>query len=536
QCVYVYLLVADSADKKISFAIPNFNRFSTEMEPLLVTLALLAAVIALVYKYLTWHHGVFKQLGLAGPKPNIFLGNFPSAITGKQPLVYDVDEIYSKYKKTHRVIGVFLTRNPQILILDPELAQDVLVKNFSKFRGNVAANWIYDRKADKLAAQSPFFTSDDSWKTKRAEVVTGLSQNKLNSAFPILKGCAAKLSKYLEARTDQGNAVIETKNLGFCFTSNVLGEFLWGIETNTLAKPDEPNIYLQTQTKWLQFIFNSMNTYFKLLPLPWLRPFAQKRLFSDETNRFFSQLTKDALELRAKDVNSQSRVDFLNHLRQLQEKKGLTHDDMVGHILTTMLDGFETSATALFHTLFYLAHHPEYQDKLRAEILENLEEDGFVSYQKLCNLPYLDQCVNETIRLITVVSFYARICTEPTELDVGDGHIIPIRVGDVVSVPIFSYHHNPDYFPKPFEFYPERFNNGEHLDLMKRGIFMPFGCGPRICAGMHFAMVEVKTCLVEIFKSYRVKCCAKTVPETLPASPTFIMGVDGEFWLEYEKL
>lgn len=61
------------------------------MEAILVTLALLAA---LVYKYLTWHHGVFKKLGLDGPKPNIFLGNFPSAITGKQPLVYDADEIY----------------------------------------------------------------------------------------------------------------------------------------------------------------------------------------------------------------------------------------------------------------------------------------------------------------------------------------------------------------------------------------------------------------------------------------------------------
>ncbi|XP_014102344.2 probable cytochrome P450 309a2 [Bactrocera oleae] len=503
------------------------------MEAILVTLALLAA---LVYKYLTWHHGVFKKLGLDGPKPNIFLGNFPSAITGKQPLVYDADEIYSKYKKTHRAIGVFMTRNPQILILDPELAQDVLVTNFGKFRGNLAAEWIYDRNLDKLAAVSPFFTSDDSWKTKRFEVVSGLTQNKLNSAFPILKDCAGKLCKYLEKRTAQGNAVIETKNLGLCFVSNVLGEFLWGIETNTLAEPDEPNIYLQMQTKWLQFIFKSLDNYFKLLPLPWLRRFAQKRLFPEETNRFFSQLTKDTLDLRAKDTNSQSRADFLNHLRQLLEKKSLSHDDMVGHILTTMLNGFETSATVLFHTVFYLAHHPEYQEKLRAEILENIEEDGFVSYQKLCNLLYLDQCFNESLRLITVVSFYARICTEPTELDVGNGHLIPIRVGDVVSVPIFSYHHNPDYFPKPFEFNPDRFNNAAHVDLIKKGIFMPFGSGPRICAGMHLGTAEVKTCLVAIFKSYRVKCCAKTIPETRPESPTFIMGIDGDFWLEYERL
>lgn len=53
---------------------------------------------------------------------------------------------------------------------------------------------------------------------------------------------------------------------------------------------------------------------------------------------------------------------------------------------------------------------------------------------------------------------------------------------------------------------------------------------------MHLGSAEIKTCLVEIFKSYHVKCCAKTVPETRPESPTFIMGIVGEFWLEYERL
>ncbi|XP_017482309.1 PREDICTED: probable cytochrome P450 309a1 [Rhagoletis zephyria] len=509
---------------------------SNEMEAILVTVGLLGAIILLVYKYLSWHHGVFKAVGLDGPKPNIFLGNFPSAITGKQPVVYDVDEVYSKYKNTHKAIGVFMTRNPQILILDPGLAQKIMVTNFGKFRGNVAADLIYNRKEDKIAAGSPFFTSDESWKAKRLHVVGGLKQSKLSMAYPIWKGCAKKLAKYLENRTANGNAIIETKNLGFCFTSNVLGEFLWGIETNAFAKSNEPNTFLEMSQKWLQYIAQSVTVYFKLLPVPWLRRFAQPRLFPLATDRFFTQLTKDALEWREKDESSQNRVDFLNYLRQLQEKKNLTLDDMVGCMLTTTLDGFETSATVLFHTIFYLAHHPQYQEKLRMEILANLEEDGSVSYQKLCALPYLNQCVNESIRLISVVSFYARISTEPTELEVGQGLVIPIKVGQVVSVPVFSFHHNPDHFPKPYEFNPDRFNNEAHLDLMKRGIFMPFGNGPRICAGMHLGLVEVKTCLVEIFKAYRVNCCAKTIPEKRPESPTFIMGIDGEFWLEYERL
>ncbi|XP_054729251.1 probable cytochrome P450 309a1 [Anastrepha obliqua] len=525
------------ADNKISFSSKSLRAISREMETLLITVTLLGGIILLVYKYLTRHHGAFKEIGLDGPKPNIFFGNIPSAITGKRPLFYDVDDIYNKYKKTHRAIGVFLSRNPQILILDPKLAQEIMVTNFGKFRGNLAANWIYDKKKDKLAACNPFLISDESWKSKRSEVNGGITQNKLSLAYPIWKCCANKLAKCLEERTREGNAIIETKNLSFCFTSNILGEFLWGIETNTLAQPDEPNIFLQMGHQWLSSILQSLDRYFKLLPLPWLRRFAQPRLFSIETNQFFSEVTKDALRFRQNDVNSQNRVDFLNYMREMQEKKNLSHDDVVGHMLTTMLDGFETSASVISHTIFYLAHHPEYQEKLREEILANLEEDGFVSYQKLCGLSYLDQCVNETIRLLTVVSIYARICTEPTELEVGNGHIIPIRVGQVVSVPIFSYHHDPDYFPKPYEFNPDRFNNETPWDLMKKGIFQPFGSGPRICVGMHLALLEIKSCIVEIFKAYRVKCGKEgPILQKRLDSPTFIVGVDGDFWLEYERL
>ncbi|XP_067635177.1 probable cytochrome P450 309a1 isoform X2 [Eurosta solidaginis] len=476
-------------------------------------------------------------MGLDGPKPNIFFGNVPSIITGKQPFVYDVDEIYRKYKTTHRAVGIFMSRNPRILILDPKLAQEVMVTKFGSYRGNLASDWIYDQKQEKYATRNPFMTTGDLWKNLRSEIVPGLTQSRLSLAFPIWKSCATKLGKLLKEITPLGHAIIETKHLAFCFTSNVLGEFIFGIETNSLTKPDELNPFLEMKHKWLKHICSSLDKYFKLLPFQWFRRFVQNRFFPAETDDFFAQLTKDAIEMRLKDnENSQDRVDFLNFMLQLQEKKSLTHDDIVGHILTTMLDGFETSASILSHTIFFLAHHPEYQEKLRMEILENIEQDGFMSYQRLYSLPYLDQCVNETIRLISVVNFYSRICTEPTELDLGNGELVPINVGQVVVVPVSSYHRDERYFVKPNEYNPERFNNQAHVELTKKGIFMPFGSGPRICFGMHLGMLQVKTCLVEILKSYRIKCCEQTIAEARPTSPTFIMGIDGEFLLEYERV
>lgn len=63
---------------------------SLVMEPLLVTFALFTAVGVLIYKYLTWHHDLFKKLGIAGPQPKLLTGNFP----GKKHFVYEIDDIY----------------------------------------------------------------------------------------------------------------------------------------------------------------------------------------------------------------------------------------------------------------------------------------------------------------------------------------------------------------------------------------------------------------------------------------------------------
>ncbi|XP_053950403.1 probable cytochrome P450 309a2 isoform X1 [Anastrepha ludens] len=505
---------------------------SLAMHPLLVTIILFAFAVLLIYKYLTWHYGVFKKLGVAGPQPKVWIGNFP----GKQHFAYELDEIYNKYKHNHQVIGVFFSRLPHFLILDPKLAHEILVTNFRKFRDNWGKNWIYDINEDKMASFNPFFNVGEEWKNRRTDVMSGLTQNKLTSAYPIWKSCAQKLSNLLKAQTAEGNAVLETKNLITRFNSNVLGEFLWGIETHTLSNLYKPNTYLEIAHKVPQQVFQSVLSYFKFLAFPWFRRFDNHRVFSAEIESFFSQLTKDAYVMRERDASNKNRVDFLNYVRQLQEKKNLSHDEVVGYMGTVFADGFDTASTVTIHTLFYLTHHPDSQEKVREEVLGNLDTDGTINYQTLTSLPYLDRCVHETMRLISPLTFARRICTESTELELNNGRLVPIKEGDMVLIPTFSYVHDPDYFLQPWEFKPDRFQNVDLSDLAKRGVFTPFGDGPRMCLGRHMAMLEVKSALAEILRNYRLKVCSKTTPEKKPDSQTLILGVDGDLMIEYEKL
>ncbi|XP_029404279.2 probable cytochrome P450 309a1 [Bactrocera dorsalis] len=505
---------------------------SFEMVPLLVTFVLLATVGFLIHKYLTWHYDTFKKLGIVGPAPKIWHGNF----TGKQQIAYDYDDIYNKYRQKHQIVGMFAYRQPQFLIIDPKLAHEVLVTNFKSFRNNLGKRFLYDKEADPVAALNPFFNVGEEWKTIRSDIMSGLTHHKLSSAYTIWKTCTEKLGKLLSAQTAKGSSIIETKDLVLRYTFNIMGEFLWGIETKTLESLDEPNHYLEVSHRLIHQVFHGFMSYYKCLPFPWCRRFANYRIFTAESDHMFSQFTKDAYVLRERDASKTNQADFLHYVRQLQEKKSLSHYEVVGYLLAVFTDGFDTSGTVAFHTLFYLTHHPECQEKLRKEILNNLEADGNMNYETLNVLPYLDQCVHETLRMISPITFKSRLCTESTEIVLDDGRRIPIKKGQVVTIPVFSYLHDPEYFEDPLEFRPERFENVDISELTKRGIFLPFSDGPRMCLGRHLGFLQIKTAIVEVLKNYRLKVCDKTPPIAKLDSHALINGVDGDLFIEYERL
>lgn len=76
-----------------------------------------------------------------------------------------------------------------------------------------------------------------------------------------------------------------------------------------------------------------------------------------------------------------------------------------------------------------------------------------------------------------------RICTKPIQLDLGKDKNVEVEPGTTVMVPAFQYHHDDAFYPEASEFKPDRFENGAASGFNKRGFFLPFGDGPRICLG-----------------------------------------------------
>ena len=86
---------------------------------------------------------------------------------------------------------------------------------------------------------------------------------------------------------------------------------------------------------------------------------------------------------------------------------------------------------------------------------------------------------------------------------------LKINKGQIITIPIYALHHDPDIYPNPDEFDPERFNE-ENRKARENVTYMPFGAGPRNCIAMRFALMEIKLLLSTILSKYRFEKCGKT--------------------------
>lgn len=174
------------------------------------------------------------------------------------------------------------------------------------------------------------------------------------------------------------------------------------------------------------------------------------------------------------------------------------------------------------------------QEKLRDEINKNCDKDGKINFETLNEIPYLDQVFSETLRMHSPAVFTGRVCTEPIELNF-QGQKAPIEKGMNIYIPIHQLHYDPEFYPNPDEFNPERFDpeNGGLKAFKDKGVYLPFGDGPRVCLGMRFAQLQSKAAIAAMVKNFKISVNDKTPKEQIIDPKEFINIKIGGFWLDF---
>ncbi len=183
---------------------------------------------------------------------------------------------------------------------------------------------------------------------------------------------------------------------------------------------------------------------------------------------------------------------------------GMSDRQVRDEALTLFIAGHETTATSLAWTFYLLARHPEWRAKVQAEV--DALPPGPIDFARAAKLDVTLRCFKEAMRLYPPVEVLARRTLEPTTLaDVE----LPAR--SILFISPWIVHRDAATFPEPERFDPDRF-----LKPLPRSAWLPFGAGPRVCIGNHFAMLEGPIVLATMMRAARFEIDAdRTIePET----------------------
>ncbi|XP_052863532.1 uncharacterized protein LOC128270166 [Anopheles cruzii] len=490
-----------------------------------LTITLLVTALTFIYFYLSWYSSYWTKRSVPGPAPMLLFGNFPSFFLRHRPFVEEFQKIYDKYRSRGNFVGVFNGRQPAIVLQNPSIIKDVLIKNFKNFQDNEVAD-SFNKETDPIFGRNPFVLKGEEWKQKRAEITPAFTSSRMKALFPLVEDVSQRMKQYIDRNTKQP---IETREMCAKFTTDVVASCIFAADAQSFTM--EKAEIREMGRKLLEPNFKIILMFILMGIVPALKKSIPVAFVPKSVEQFFMKLMKDAVEYREK--NNIKRSDYLEHLVNLKAKKQLSILDMTAHGVTFFIDGFETSSLSMSFALYELARNPGSQTKLRNELLAARKVDGSIDYETLLELPYLDGVLNESLRLWPPLAFLSKVCTVPTEIELYRGKTVTIEQGIPVMIPLWCIHRDPEYFDDPQHFNPDRFAPEALGTALYRdkACLLPFGEGPRQCLGMRFALMQVKRGLFEVITKFEVS----VKPKPIKLDPkTFIVCPKDGLWLDYK--
>lgn len=476
-------------------------------------IVLAATICATLYFYLTRHRNYWKNQNVPYETMSLILR--PLYRTFIKPVDLPDQDRYQKYG---RLSGFFEAAKPSLIVAEPELVKQVLVKDF-----NLLPNRMEIDFGDSVVNNMMVMAHVERWRKIRPACSPAFTTGKLRKMHHLIEGCVKVTCNHLEAAAENSKDA-DMKQVYSHYALDVIARCAFG--TIVDSHTDTANQFVMAAQKALGMGFSPLQILSMLFPglLKTLRikektaaPFMYfKRLFQqimDERKQKnkraedFLQLMIDAKEGHFT-ATTENSTDVESQLFNMgSEVKGeakilnaLTEDEALAQCVVFFLAGQDTTSSTLAAAAYYLALNPDVQEKLRTEADECFATYGpEPSLDTISKLNYLHCVVSETLRMLPPVPRTQR-CAFDDYVLAGTG--IKLPKGSAAVIPIYAMHHDPEYFPEPELFNPDRFSK-ENVGSIRPYTYLPFGAGPRNCIGMRLALLSIKLCLLR--SVYRVQ-------------------------------
>ncbi|XP_037077681.1 probable cytochrome P450 6a13 [Pollicipes pollicipes] len=473
-------------------------------------LAVLAVLFVCVYFYVTRHFDFWRSRGVSGPTARFPWGTEmgPPFWT---PFVTFEEWLYHK-QGGKNICGYFELCLPVLYVGNLDLIQRITIKDFEYFT---------DRRElvlSEVLSEILLALNGETWKDARSVMSPTFSASKLKGMLQLCLENASNLNAYVQDQMKM-NGEIELKDCFGRFTMDNIASCAFGVNCNSFKDTNSEF------AKNAQELFKTPRGYAGLRAiLIRLLGLRSVRLLPDpieRVNAFFRRIVKDTLKRREA---GNSRKDFLQLLLETKDKNGkriLSDSSIVSQSVMFFIVGYDTTASLLAFAAYCLATSPDVQNAVHREIDDVLQRHGGqLTYDAVAEMTYLDRVLSETLRLYPPAIRMERQCSRDYTLPDTNVHI---PRGTTVQMPILNIHRDPEHYPDPLRFDPDRFLP-EAKEERHPCAFVPFGSGPRNCIAMRFALFEAKVALIAVLRENRLEPSKRTPPPPMPHSEeTFLL-------------
>jgi cytochrome P450 len=392
------------------------------------------------------------------------------------------------------IVRLKIGKQNRLLLNRPDLIEQVTVIQQAKFHKSAVTKLVTER----LLGQGLLISEGDFWRRQRRLAQPAFQRTRINSYAGTMVECA-------EARAAgwRDGEVRDIAHEMMSLTLDIAVRTLFGTRL-----PDEARKVGEALGFLMRYTIRKARSPISI-PGTWPTP-RNKRAIRE--TQFLDSLIYGIIDERKAEADPTKHNDLLAMLMNAMDEDGsqMTPKQLRDEAMTLFLAGHETTAITLAWTWYLLSENPAAAARLFTELRDVLGGRA-PDVNDLVRLPYLLAVVNEVLRLYPAAYILARTSIAPFGIA---GYEFPENTTVLMSQ--WVMHRDKRYFDDPQAFRPERWLDGLE-DKLPRGVYFPFGDGPRRCIGQNFALMETALATAVVAQKFSFKLVPghPVVPEPL---------------------
>ena len=366
------------------------------------------------------------------------------------------------------------------LVTDPDALKHILINNHSNYIKGPGFERV------KMLLGNGIIVSDgDFWRRQRTMIQPAFSRKKIDRLCEMIKTVTQDMIPRWKQKAETGEAIDITTEMS---------EFALEVILRALLSNDLDRIIEEHGGNPFDFLTDDTT-----------RDLAVAMKF-----RQLGKVIQKIIDTRRE--QDQAGEDLLGSMMSATDKQGqpMADKELIDEVMTMIIAGHETTGGTLNWVWYELSQNPD-SEVLAYQEASSLVDNNSISTDRIGELVYLKQCINEALRLYPPVWLFSRKAIDD---DILGEYSIP--AGSNIYLCPYYTHRDPKLWSEPDKFYPEHFVN-DSANLKHKYAFIPFSAGSRRCIGEYFSYIEMQTHLAILLKLFKLDALPNQEIEIEPA-------------------